>query len=242
MTKALIDGDLIAFRCSAAAENDSFEIARYYMEQLLDNILLSTKADEMFLALTGDNNFRYQVYPEYKANRTGQPRPQFLEECKEYLHLQYNAVYADGCEADDLLGIEQTKDIKNTIICSLDKDLRQIPGYHYSWEISGGTADKRWTKREEFANVSHFDGMKFFYYQLLIGDTTDNIKGVQGIGKVKANRILDGLTTEQEMFEAVRDAYSNDEEMLMNGQCLYIMREPNKRWEFPTFDTTIQQG
>lgn len=238
MTRALIDGDLVAFRCAASADSDEFEFARFYMEKLIDQILEETGASEFYIALSGENNFRYQVYPEYKANRKDMVKPQYLAECKDYLHLQYNAVYSDGCEADDLLGIEQCKDISNTVICSLDKDLRQIPGRHFSWEISGGTADKRWTKAAEHANVTHAEGLRFFYHQLLIGDATDNIKGVNGIGKVKAGRILDGLTTEKEMFEAVRDAYSNDDEMLMNGQCLWVMRKENERWRFPTFETS----
>jgi DNA polymerase-1 len=211
------------------------------MERLIDDILLATHASEMYVALSGENNFRYQVFPEYKANRLTMDRPQYLTQCKDYLEQQYNAVRSDGCEADDLLGIRQCEGIQQTIICSLDKDLRQIPGQHYSWEISGGVVGKnRWTKPAEFANVTREDGLKFFYYQLLIGDATDGLKGVSGIGKVKANRILDGLTTEQEMFEAVRDAYSNDEEMLMNGRCLWIFHKPNDIWEFPKFETTVE--
>lgn len=237
--KALIDADIVAFRCAASANTESFEVARYYMEQLLDVIMETTKADEMFLALSGDNNFRKQIYPEYKANRIDMEKPQFLAQCKDYLHLQYNAVYSDGCEADDLLGIEQCKDINNTIICSLDKDLRQIPGWHFSWEISGGKPEKRWTKPAELVNVTHDEGTRFFYKQLIIGDATDNIKGVRGAGK-KAAEIIDALSTEQEMFETVRDMYGNDDEMLMNGQCLYIWKKENDIWRFPTFETSKQ--
>ena len=232
MTRALIDGDIVAYRSAAAADQESFEIARYYMERTIDDILAQTKADEFYIALTGENNFRYQVYPEYKANRTDMVKPKFLEECKDYLHLQYNAVYSDGCEADDLLGIEQCKDISNTIICSLDKDLRQIPGRHYSWEISGGTPEKRWTKAAELTNVTHEEGLRFFYKQLIIGDSTDNIKGVKGAGK-KAAQVIDTLTTEREMFETVWEMYGSDEEMLMNGQCLYIFKKENDIWRFP---------
>lgn len=232
MTRALIDGDIIAYRSAAAADKDTFEIARHYMEKTIDDIILKTGADEIYIALSGENNFRYQIYPEYKANRKDMVRPQFLDQCKDYLHIQYNAVHSDGCEADDLLGIEQCKDINNTIICSLDKDLRQIPGRHYSWEIAGGPPEKRWVKEAELVNVTHDEGLRFFYKQLIIGDSTDNIKGVKGAGKVAA-KVIDNLNTEQEMFETVRDMYNNDEEMLMNGQCLYIWHKPNDIWRFP---------
>lgn len=237
MTVALIDGDLVAYRCAAAAEKESFEIARYYMEKLIDDIVLATEADSLYMALSGENNFRYRVYPEYKANRLTMDKPQFLAQCKDYLHIAYNAEISDGCEADDLLGIAQSKDIGNTIICSLDKDLRQVPGRHYSWQISGTTAKgAKWTKDAELVNVTALEGLRSFYKQLITGDATDNLKGVRGAGK-KAATIIDVLDTEQEMFETVRDMYSNDEEMLMNGQCLWIFRKENDRWEFPKFES-----
>jgi hypothetical protein len=49
------------------------------------------------------------------------------------------AVVVDGMEADDALAIEQTQynlDMGEecSVICSRDKDLRQVPGYHYGWE------------------------------------------------------------------------------------------------------------
>jgi len=206
------------------------------MEKTIDEILLQTKSDEFSVALSGDNNFRYQVYPEYKANRHKLIRPQYLTECKEYLFLQYAAEYSDGCEADDLLGIWQMQDINNTIICSLDKDLWQIPGLHYSWEISGTSKGTKWVKEAEQGNVTYFDGLKFFYTQLLVGDTADNVKGVSGIGKKKAPELLADCIIEKELFEVVQNLYGNDDEMLMNGQCLWIFRKPNDKWEFPNFE------
>jgi 5'-3' exonuclease len=205
------------------------------MERTIDDILMTTSSNEFSIALSGESNFRYQVYPEYKANRKDQVRPQFLTECKEYLYLQYNAEYSEDCEADDLLGIWQMEDINNTIICSLDKDLWQIPGMHYSWEISGTSKGTKWTKAAEIGNVSHLEGLRFFYTQMLVGDTADNVKGVSGVGKKTAPALLQNCMTEQEMFEIVQDKYSNDDEMLMNGQCLWIFRQPNDRWKLPTF-------
>jgi 5'-3' exonuclease len=120
-----------------------------------------------------------------------------------------------GCEADDMLGVRQCElscDSDESIICTIDKDLNMIPGSHYNF-----------VKKERYV-VTPEDGIRFFYYQMLIGDTTDNIKGVVGIGKQKATKLLDRCSTEGEYFDAVRDAYSNDEEMLMNARCLYIWK------------------
>ncbi len=72
--------------------------------------------------------------------------------------------------------------------------------------------------------VDEETGLRNFYTQLLTGDTSDNIKGIAGIGPVKAKKALAECFTEQEMFSTVREMYENDEWMIMNGRCLYILR------------------
>jgi 5'-3' exonuclease len=235
MTKLLIDGDLFAFRCAASAENENAHIAASRMETLLDQCLRDTGCDEFEFFISGPTNFRYNIYPEYKAHRIEQKRPQFLTACKDYLKDVYNAQVSDNCEADDLMAIAQTAATaaKDTVICSLDKDMLQVPGMHYSWEISGGTQDKRWVKPAILQEITPIEGLRKFYSQLLKGDTADNIKGVQGIGPVKADKMLAGLETEEEMFDVVLDAYGFPEIMLMNGQVLWLQRQPGEIWRLP---------
>ena len=238
MTKLLIDGDLYAFRCAASAENDNEHIAAARMETLLDQCLEETGAEEFEIFLTGPMNFRYQIYPEYKAHRTTE-RPQYLAYCKQYLQDVYNATVSDNCEADDLMAIAQTAQTadKPTIICSLDKDMLQVPGMHYSWAISGGPINKRWEKPALLQEITPIQGLYKFYYQMIVGDTSDNIKGVEGMGPVAARKLLEGLETEEDMFDAVRDAYGLDEAMLMNGQVLWLQRQVGQVWRFPFEDT-----
>ena len=131
----------------------------------------------------------------------------------------------NGQEADDALGIAQTED---TIICSIDKDLLMIPGRHYNFV------------KDEFQEVTNDSGMRHFYMQCLTGDRSDNIKGIEQIGPKKAEKILTGCITEQELFNAVREAYSNDAEFLMNGRVLWIRRKENEDWK-ERFDTLIQE-
>lgn len=238
--RALLDGDIYAFRPAAASENDDLGIAIWRMEEMIDNTLAETGADDFSIFLSGDNNFRYEIYPEYKANRPKE-RPRHLKDLKNYLIEKYKAQVSDGCEADDLLGIEQCASFNlprehATIICSIDKDLRMIPGNHYSFEISG-TSSKgdRWVRPAERVYVEPFEGLRNFYTQVLTGDATDNIKGAAGIGKVKAARILADATTELDLFHAVRDCFFSDEELLMTGRCLWIFRKPKDIWQFPEF-------
>lgn len=223
--KALIDADIVAYRVACTLEDDDAEDFVYARaEDLIDNILVSTEATEYRLFLTGKNNFRYTIYPEYKAHRPKE-KPFWLEKCRQYLIATFNAEVVNGQEADDALGIAQTED---TIICSIDKDLLMIPGRHYNFV------------KDEFQEVTNDSGMRHFYMQCLTGDRSDNIKGIEQIGPKKAEKILIGCVTEQELFNAVRDAYSNDEEFLMNGRVLWIRRKENEDWK-ERFDTLIQE-
>ena len=241
----LIDADLVAYRCAASVEPSTKaeprtlteeetkleqEIAIARCDTLMRELLHTTQADQYQAFLTGPNNFRKQVNPEYKANRKDTLPPRFLQQCRYFLVSEWNAVVSDGCEADDLLGIAQCtakKEYENTffspnwestILASLDKDLLMIPGQHYNWV------------KDESKFVDEIDGIKHMYKQALIGDRADNIFGVDKIGVVKAARIIDHLETELEMIEAVRALYEDDNRLIMNLQCLWIMQEEGVTW------------
>lgn len=222
--QALIDQDLLCYRCAASAENDDLNIALYRIDELLDNILNKTGATSYRAFLTGPNNFRKQIYPEYKANRT-QPKPKHLKDLQEYSLEKLSAEYApETLEADDALAINQTDD---TIICSLDKDLLQVPGKHFSWEING----KGWSRPDTFIEQTELEGLRLFYKQCVKGDTSDNVKGILGIGAKGADKLLDRCQTDDQMFRAVREAYNNDLEFIMNASVLWILRSLEDKWE-----------
>lgn len=190
-------------------------------------ILEEAGATDHELWLSGPDNFRYDIYPEYKGNRKDAYRPKWEKAVKEYLCLEWDAKWSEGCEADDVIGIQQCSQ-ENTIACHLDKDINMIPGWHYNWELRRLGKIVRESKKYF---VTPEEATYWFYYQLLVGDTTDNIKGVVGIGPKNAKRILSGCVTEQDFKEAVRAHYSSDEEMEMNAQCLWIWRKPNDIWK-----------
>lgn len=212
---------------AASAENDPVEVAYMRIDQMIHSILDTTGANTYRGFISGGSNFRHEIYPEYKANRKDMVDPRWRSACKEYLVREWAAEVTDGYEADDALGINQTAD---TIICSIDKDLDQVPGLHYSWPIVRKGSIVREGKIYE---VSEIEGLRSFYRSLLVGDRTDNIFGVDGIGKIKAAKMIDNLETEEEMFERVAELYQGDmDRLLVNGKCLWIMREENKQWDF----------
>jgi DNA polymerase-1 len=224
---ALIDMDLVCFRCAASAENEDFEIAKFRCNTLLDNILLETGATEYRAFLSGEGNFRKTIYPEYKANRTAE-KPRHLADLRAYAIAELNAETAtDLLEADDMMSIFQDKTGKQSVICSLDKDMLQVPGEHYQWEI--GTS--KWNKPASYITQTELEGLRLFYEQCIKGDTSDNIKGIAGLGPVKAKKALQDCKTEHEMFNVVRSLYNNDDAFLMNASCLWVLRDFDDSYE-----------
>ena len=202
---ALIDADIVLYRNCWASQNENLDICKFRTDEMIDHILEETKADEFQLWLSDNKeaNFRYKLDPTYKSTRPLE-KPIHFNEIKEFLITDWNAKFAFGMEADDALGIEQTKantkmngwvNTDNSIICTIDKDLQQVPGNHYNFV------------KKEFKFVTPEEGLRFFYSQLLIGDTSDNIQGCRGIGPKKTAKILGGLQGEQDLFYAVVNTY-----------------------------------
>lgn len=197
---------------------------------MMKRILETVGAHDYEIYLTGSNNFRNRINPEYKANREGKVDPRYRQDANAYLVTEYGGSVTDGFEADDALGIRATELMAESIVCSIDKDLLMIPGDHYNW------------RKNEFTHVTPLDGLRCFYRQLLTGDRTDNIFGVRGLGPVKSAQRINHLEDEADMFQTVQALYNDDTRLLMNGQCLWILREENKLWEFPFVEEIASEG
>lgn len=223
----LIDGDLVAFRCASTAEHEDEYIAHARARDFVSKLVDETSVESYELWFSGKDNFRYDVFPEYKANRIGAYRPKWEASTKRFLADEMGARWFDGAEADDILAIRQTELKDESIIISIDKDMRQVPGWHYSWELKRKEVVSRVAER---VYVTPEEGLRHFYTQLIIGDNADGIPGCPGKGK-KAATILENLHSEQEMFEAVRSMYDCDEAMLLMGQVLWLWRTPWDIWK-----------
>jgi 5'-3' exonuclease len=236
---ALIDGDVVVYRVGFASENQTEAQNCINAELVMEDILNATNTESyrVFLSDKLENNFRYKIDNSYKANRKDAPKPKYYDSLRLFLQQNYQAEFTPGQEADDALGIAQctTLGLKakynasigpdphpyESVICSIDKDLLQIPGRHYN--LSTGV----------HTTVTYIEGLRSFYRQLLIGDRVDNITGITGIGKVKAARCIDHLDNESDMFATVRVLYQDDERLLRNGQLLWVRRTENEMWRFP---------
>lgn len=218
--RALIDGDIVCYRaaCSAIGEDQWVALAR--ADKTIQDILEETNADSYSVYLTGSNNFRRELAPSYKANRPAE-RPEHWQAIREFLVSHHNACVCDGVEADDRLGIDQCGASGITVICSIDKDLLQVPGNHYNFV------------KKEWKVITDEEGTKALYMQSLVGDRSDNIEGVRGIGPVKAKQALSSCITEEELYEKCKSMYGDDERFHLNMKLLYVWRKPADSWEPP---------
>jgi hypothetical protein len=218
--RALIDGDIVVYRGAASAEKEEQWVALARADQMIQDILADTGSDSYSVYLTGTDNFRREIAPSYKANRPDE-RPAHWQAVREFLVTHHKAEICNGHEADDQLGIQQDKERGTTVICSIDKDLLQIPGRHYNFV------------KKTFQEIGIDEGLEYLYLQSLIGDRSDNIIGVAGIGPVKAAQALDGLLPE-EWYDKCRELYNDDERFHLNMKLLYIWQKPNDIWQPPT--------
>lgn len=245
--RALVDADIICYEFGNMKDLDDgellpWEIVRKFVDERIDNILEGSGATSASYYLTDSkSNFRNEVATilPYKGHRPSD-KPPYWSDIRQHLIDNYDAEVIYGMEADDKCGIEQTKgymrvsrpeydnpydcpDNYTTIICSRDKDLKMIPGWHYSWEC-GNQKEKKWFVNEQ-------DGIRFFYKQLLTGDATDNILGLYRVGdKAACVKQLDDITEELDMYKHVHKEYVSrfgsyaDQFLEENGKLLWILR------------------
>jgi len=234
--KLLVDGDIVAYRTAMSFEHaiewdEGFwtlhsdvqectaEIDNY-LNWLLDEV---EEATDVIVALTDKENFRKELCTDYKANRANKRKPLALNGIRKHLIEEFDAIVWPKLEADDVIGIlaTQKKMIDNCIIVSPDKDLLQIPGYHF---IDGSLIHRCMDECN-----------KWHMMQTLTGDTTDNYKGCPGIGPVKAERLLtpsdggssNGVWMWRKVVGAFEKAGLTEEEALLNANLSHILRHEN---------------
>ncbi len=228
--KALIDGDILCYRIGFATNNDSEDVAIRTMASFLEDMLMhDIDCGEWTTYLTGKTNFRHEVAvtEKYKGNRK-KDKPIHINLLRDYLVSSWNGVVSDGNEADDEIAIAATSLGDESIIVSLDKDFDQVQGWHYNFVKKS----KYYIKPEE--------GLLNFYMQFLVGDRIDNIIGVDGIGPVKARKLLEGKS-EQKMFDICVEKLGSVERAVENGRLLFLQRYPNQLWE-PPYENTEREG
>lgn len=148
--------------------------------EMAEEIVFSIRDPVIFLfSGKSSNTFRHHIaiQKKYKGNRS--TKEPFEIECMnamvDEILKQYVGLLFPDLEADDLLCMLQNK---HTYIHSKDKDSRTIPGWHY---------DKQ---NHNLINISADEALRNLATQLIVGDATDAICGIEGYGPGKAEKIL----------------------------------------------------
>jgi len=219
------DDVMIETRVEAEPVENCLHSVKLFIGSILDRV----EADGYVIYLTGDGNFRDEIatIQPYKGNRDELHKPVHYDSITKYLLNKWNTEVINDMEADDAMSIEQTAQLADegipdnhytSIICSIDKDLDMVPGWHYNWD------------NDEKYFISAAEGIRNFYKQLLIGDSTDNILGCGiketlvyksgknkgqeyqkrvGVGAKWADQILSVCSSEEELYWAVFGAYED---------------------------------
>lgn len=222
--KAVIDGDMIAYRAAFASEQEikwddgifTLHLNLYEaidkVDKVITSILDKTGAKEYVTVFSDKNNFRYDIDSNYKSNRKDRRKPLALSVLIEQMFLFYNGMKIKRLEADDVIGILCTKH-KDHIAVSGDKDFNTIPGKWYNF------------LKDEFIETTIDEADKFHLIQTLAGDAADGYPGVKGVGLKTAEKLLD---KEGYTWEAIVKIYESkgltEADALVTARLAYILR------------------
>lgn len=242
MRTILIDADILAFQI-ASSQEQVFEFNGEHVlhadlkagirevKNAISWIIETTSSHQAALFLTGSDNFRKGVLPSYKANRVGVRKPMILSGLRRFMQEEFSDCYIeDKLEGDDLIGMFATQPHDGErVIFSADKDLLTIPALH--WDPEDG---------EVFEQVESVAD-RMFFSQVLTGDATDNYKGCPGCGPVKAEKVLEGKTNNEERWQAVLETYRKagltEKDALTQARCARILR--HGEYDFETKKVTL---
>lgn len=227
----LLDADIVVYRVGFAAEKDEpIENVLHSVKVVLAGMSSKFNTPMRELYLTGAGNFRDQVAKTlpYKGNRKGTPKPQYYDEIREYMIKYHNAKLIQFEEADDAMGYRQMEYKGKSVIVSIDKDMKMIPGWHYNFV------------KEELQYVNKDAANWWFFRQLLTGDMTDNIQGIKGMGPKGAEKLLgdalgDTAKLQEIVASAYKKAYGDDEWASVHDEMAQLLWIRRKREEVCPF-------
>jgi len=207
----------------------TLEEAMEGIDTRIQTIVEETGAEFFAGFLTIGKCFRYRVAKAkpYKHNRKVGSKPPIFYALKEYLKQTWNFTWVNGLEADDCVSLYADivkADGNIPIICSPDKDvLKQVPGRHFNFQKCTWVA------------TSKLDGIEFLWMQTLMGDPTDGIPGIPGLGAKTAEKIIkknDGLTEySQDVLKIYTDKFGIVEgisKFTETFNLVYMLRDPEE--------------
>ena len=215
----LIDGNSLMFRAYYATAytgnlmkttNGLYTNALYGFVNMFNKILSTEKPNYLFVAFDkGKKTRRHQVYSEYKGGRKPMPEEFAMQIplIKEFLNvLGVHQLELDEFEADDIIGSLATQNkelVDEIVVLSGDKDLLQLveDNIKVSLTIKGISELETYTK-DNFYDLMGFYPTQLVDYKALIGDSSDNLPGITGVGPKTAIKLLNEYGTIENIINA----------------------------------------
>lgn len=228
----LIDGHALAYRAYHALPDDlktskgELINAVYGFTSMLLKVLEDEKPSHVAVTFDKGPSFRDDIYAEYKAHREKMPeelRTQMDQVRRVVTTMDIPVYEQEGFEADDLLGTlarQAGDEGVDTLIVTGDMDLLQLVDDH----------TRVLTSRWRFSDTVVFDveGVKGRYdglepgrlvdYKALMGDKSDNIPGVYGVGEKTATKLLKKYKTLDEVYEHLEQVSTRFRNRLEEGR------------------------
>lgn len=228
----LVDGNNLLFRSYyATAYNGNFmknskgfpTNALFGFSNMINKIILEEKPTYILVAFDKGKTFRHEKYSEYKAGRIEMPdelRLQFpiAKKLLELMGIKYYEI--ENYEADDIIGTfskfcDNTK-YTGTIISS-DKDLLQLITDSVDIKLLKSKDYIRYNP-ESFYEEYKIKPINIIDLKSLMGDSSDNIKGVKGIGEKTALKLLQEYKTLNGIYENIDKISGKTKEKLIDGK------------------------
>ncbi len=212
----LIDGNSVAYRAFFALpllhnEKGIYTNAVYGFTTMLMKVLEEEKPTHILVAFdAGKTTFRHETYKEYKGGRQKTP-PELSEQfpfLRELLDAYGIKRYElENYEADDIIGtlaIEAEKDGYEVKVISGDKDLTQLTSDHITVGITRkGITDIESYTPEHIKEKYGLTPEQIIDMKGLMGDQSDNIPGVPGVGEKTAIKLLKEFGTLENLLESI---------------------------------------
>jgi len=213
------------------------------LENIIDNFSYVSDVQVWLTVPDLTQNFRYKISEDYKGNRKDYQKPFHYDTVRQHLVDMWDAkISREGWEADDevaAIGWEAWKqEDEGIVICSIDKDLDNVPGYHFRWPTHN--------KEGSQYHISEGEAMHNYWCQVLTGDNADNIPGLYRIGGKRADSLLKSCKDELNYYRTAKNHWIvnlekqgiEEEEAVerMHTTCklLYLMRGDNDEgWRPP---------
>ena len=218
----VIDGHALAYRAFFALPTDLATSrgeptnAVFGFASMLLNVLRDEKPDYLAVAFDVGRTFRHEEYAEYKANRAEMPdelRSQFQRINELLAALDIPTYSATNFEADDVLAAlarQAEAQGLETLIVTGDTDAFQLVGPHVR-VITPGRSFRDTVVYDEEAIRQRYglEPWQMIDYKALVGDKSDNIPGVRGVGAKTATRLLQKYGTLEAIYEHLDEIESS---------------------------------